>query len=642
VPRIVLEPQADLGLASDIDHQEEVLAVVLAHRAAEYDDALLDERVHEGRMFVPAGLLPRRAGTVPGRSLRARDQVVVGHVPIVRCRPLVLAPGTGFNLRVGRPGQVVSALGAAVRNENVRRVELAWGAAIAAEWAHFVALGIFAYDYGGASAVGVAGLIRLLPAAVVAPFAASLGDRFQRERFLLGLTFVGSAALIGSAAAFFTDHELLVFGFAALIGLTATLVRPALQALLPSLARTPEELIAANGATSTIESLGTLAGPLFAGVLVSLADVGVVFSAGAAALLAAVLLLARVRVEGRIELAAASDASAARRMLTAGLQSIVAASSPRLLVGLVVAQAFVRGCLNVLIVVAAFRVLDAGAGAVGYMTAAIGVGGLAGAVGAMTLQGRRLAVPFGLALVFWGVPIALIAPRPELAAALFLLAIVGAANSVEDVAVFTLLQRIVPDEILTRALGVVWGGAMGAVALGSIAAPAIVEGIGPRPAFAVVGSILPLLTLFAYRRLVSIDESIEPVAELDLLERVPMFAPLSVATKERVAASLAPRSVRAGELVIRAGDHGDCFYIVGEGEFEIVAGDFHTTARRADYFGEIALLRDVPRTATVTAIVDSQLFALQRNDFLAALTGHSLAHAAGKEVAEARLRRASA
>ena len=529
------------------------------------------------------------------------------------------------------------ALAGAVRNENVRRVELAWGAAIAAEWAHFVALGVFAYDHGGTSAVGVAGLVRLLPAAVVAPFAASLGDRFRRERFLLAMTLLGATALAGSAAAFFADQRILVFGFAAVLGLASTLFRPALQALLPSLARTPEELIAANGATSTVESLGTLLGPLLAGILVSLADVGVVFAVGAAALLVAATLLSRVRVEGRIELAA--GAGDARRLVLTGVRSIWRASGAPVLVGLLAAQGFVRGCLNVLIVVAAFRVFHTGAGAVGYMTAAMGVGGLIGAVGAMTLGGRRLAVPFGLALVFWGVPIALIAPRPELAAALVLLAIVGAANSVEDVSVFTLLQRIIPDQILTGVLGVVWGLGMGAVALGSIAAPAVVKGIGPRPAFAVVGSILPLLTLLAYRRLVMIDQSIAPVPELELIERVPMFAPLSVAAKERVAANLVPRSVQAGELVIRAGDSGDCFYIVGDGEFDIDVNGRHSTAGEADYFGEIALLRDVPRTATVKALVDSHLFALQREDFLAAVTGHSVAHAAGHAVAEARLRR---
>jgi MFS family permease len=542
---------------------------------------------------------------------------------------------------VVRPGQLLAALGTTVRNPDIRRVELAWGAAITAEWAHFVALGVFAYEQGGAAAVGIAGLVRLMPAAIVAPFAASLGDRFRRERFLLAMTLVGSLALGGSAAAAFAHSEVLVFAFAALVGLASTLLRPTLQALLPSLARTPNELIASNGATSTIESLGTLLGPLLAGVLVSLADVGLVFAVGAGALLLAAAPLSRVRVEGVIHVAAAADEGGARRVLTAGFRTVLRAPRPRLVVALMVAQTFVRGCLNVLIVVAAFQVLHAGGEAVGYMTAAIGVGGLIGAVGAMTLGGRRLAVAFGLALVCWGAPIALIAPWPDLAPAILLLAIVGAANSVEDVAVFTLLQRIVPDEILTRVLGIVWALAMGGVALGSIAAPALVEGIGPRPAFIVIGSILPLLALVTYRRLAEIDRAVAPVPELELIERVPMFAPLSVAAKERVAANLVPLSVDAGELVIRAGDSGDCFYIVGDGELDISAEGLHRTAHRADYFGEIALLRDVPRTATVKAIVDTELYALQRNDFLAAVTGVAAAHAAGHAVAEERLGRSA-
>jgi MFS family permease len=536
---------------------------------------------------------------------------------------------------VVKPGQVLTALRAAVRNPDVRRAELAWGAAIAAEWAHFVALGVFAYEEGGAAAVGIAGLVRLAPAAVLAPFAASLGDRFPRERFLLAMTLIGSIALSCSAVAAFADVAVLVYAFAALLGLTTTLIRPTLHALLPSLARTPEELIAANGATSTIESLGTLVGPLLAGVLVAVADAGLVFTVGAAVLFVAAAPLTRLRVEGRLEPAPVGESL--QRLLAAGFRAIVEAPRARLVTAMIIAQTFVRGCLNVLIVVVAFDVLDAGGGAVGYMTAAIGVGGLLGAIGAMALQGRRLAVPFGFALVFWGAPIVLIAPWPELAVAVLLLAVVGAANSVEDVAAFTLLQRIVPDEILTRVLGVVWSLAMGGVALGSIAAPLLVDAVGARPAFVVVGAILPLLTVITYRRLVDIDRTVGPAPELELIDQVPMFAPLSIAAKERVAGKVTPLSVAAGEVVIRAGEVGDRFYIVVEGELEISAEGLNRTAHRADYFGEIALLRDVPRTATVTALVDSKLYSLQREDFLAAVTGVEAAHAAGEAVVEERL-----
>jgi hypothetical protein len=178
---------------------------------------------------------------------------------------------------------------------------------------------------------------------------------------------------------------------------------------------------------------------------------------------------------------------------------------------------------------------------------------------------------------------------------------------------------------------------MGAVALGSVVAPGVVAVVGPRAAFVVVGSILPLLTLATYKRLVAIDGTTAPAPELGLVDRVPMFAPLCVAAKECVAASLTPMSIAAGEVVVRAGDHGDRFYIVSDGALDIDADGVHATAREADYFGEIALLHDVPRTATVTAAVDSHLYALQRDAFLAAVTGHSAAHAAGQAVALARL-----
>ena len=539
---------------------------------------------------------------------------------------------------MARPWQAVSVLGALARNRNLRRVELAWGASIAAEWTHFVALGVFAYSAGGASAVGIAGLVRMLPAALLAPFASTLGDRFRRERFLVAVAFAGSAALGGSAAAFFFSRsELIVFALAGVVGVTSTLFRPALQATLPSLARTPEELIAANGATSTLESLGTLLGPLAAGVLVSVANAGVVFLVASGALLVAAGLLQGVLVEGRIQVSAPAGTHRPLELVAAGFRIVASAPKTRLLVVLTTAQSFIRGCLNVLIVVGVFRLLGSGAGAVGYLTAAVGVGGLVGAFGALSLKGRRLAVPFGVSLVFWGLPIILVAAWPHLAAAVVLLAVVGAANSVEDVAVFTLFQRIVPDVVLTRVLGIVWGLAMGAIAIGSVAATGIVALVGSRAAFVVVGAILPLTVLIVWRQLVRIDrEVLPPVDELAIVEGVPMFAPLSIAAKEHMASRLVEVPVTAGEVVIRTGETGDRFYMVADGTLEVTNG-VRAEARRGDFFGELALLRDIPRTATVIASTRSRLYALERDDFLAAVTGHSAVRAAGEALVEERL-----
>jgi MFS family permease len=532
------------------------------------------------------------------------------------------------------PANAAAALRTVMRNPSLRKVELAWGAAIAAEWAHFVALGVFAYAEGGTAAVGIAGLVRLLPAAIVAPLASSLGDRFRRERFLVVTALIGGLALAGSAVAFFAGpSEPAVYALAAVVGISSTLFRPGMQAILPSLARTPEELIASNGATSTIESLGTLAGPLLAGVLVATADPGVVFAVAGGALLAAAALLAPLRVEGVIQPTAAGDA---RELVLGGFRAVTRSPGPRLIAGLMAAQGFVRGCLNVLIVVAVFQVLHTSEGAVGYLTAALGVGGLIGALGAVTLEGRRLAEPLGIALVFWGLPIALVGPKPYLPAALLLLAVVGAANSVEDVAGFTLLQRIVPDDVLSRVLGVVWGLVMAAVALGSIVAPLVVDALGPRAAFAVVGAILPLVTILVWRRLATIDHEVAAPPELGLVDGVPLFEPLSVVAKEHVASRLTRVDVAPGEVVVRAGEPGDRFYVVADGELEIVNG-VHESAHRGDFFGEIALIRDVPRTATVRATAPTQLYALEREDFLAAVTGHSAVRAAGDTVVEQRL-----
>ena len=256
-------------------------------------------------------------------------------------------------------------------------------------------------------------------------------------------------------------------------------------------------------------------------MLVAFADVGAVFAASAVALLVSAALLARVSVPGQVS----APGSAARVEVWQGFREIGEVPRARLLVGLIASQTFVRGCLNVLIVVIAYQVLDRGATGVGYLTAAIGAGGLVGALGAVSLRGERLAPPFAWALVFWGVPIMLIAPLPYPVAVIGLLAVIGAANSVVDVSGFTLLQRTVPDEVLTRVLGVTWGLAMGAAAIGSFVAPAVLDLIGLKPAFLVVGAILPVLVL-AHLSPADRDRlEVAPASQLALIESVARLRP---------------------------------------------------------------------------------------------------------------------
>jgi len=199
------------------------------------------------------------------------------------------------------------------------------------------------------------------------------------------------------------------------------------------------------------------------------------------------------------------------------------------------------------------------------------------------------------------------------------------------------LQRAIRDDALSGVLGLVWGAAMGALALGSIATPILVRELGARTAFVLVGVLLPVLTIAGFRRMKALDDMAAPNRQQLLVDGVPMFEPLSLAAKERLATKLVPLDVQAGTAIIRAGDVGDRFYLVDSGTVRIGLENGERQSGPGDYFGEIALMRDVPRTATVTAATATRLYALERADFLAAVTGHALAEAAAHDIADARL-----
>lgn len=531
---------------------------------------------------------------------------------------------------------LIAQFGTVARNRNLRRLELAYAASITSEWAFTVALAVFAYDRGGARAVGILGLIRMLPAALATPFTAALADRYERERALLAVSVLSGTALAASATLFYAGRSTAaIFAFAAAHAVVSTLCRPAVAALMPSLATSPQQLVAANGVSLTLEGLGTLIGPLIAGLLLATTDEGVVFSTGAVAYFASAFALAAIHVEGRLRF----GHHRAGDRLTDGFRLLAREPQPRLIVALFAAQTLVRGALNVLIVVIAFRLLDAGGGWVGILSAAVGAGTLLGGFGSMAFAGRRLAVPFGFGLVLWGVPIALVAAAPHKVAALLLLAVVGIGNAIEDVTGETLLQRIVSDDLLGRVLGVMFGAATAGMGIGAIAAPGLISWLGDRGALLATGAFLPALVLLSWRALRRIDASAAaPVQELALLDAVPMFAPLAVAAKEQLALSLIPVMVPAGRQIIAEGEAGDRFYIVADGHARVTQRGLRLgELGRGDSFGEIALLRDIPRTATVTAEDEVQLYALERADFIDAATGHAAGREAGEQIVRERL-----
>lgn len=548
----------------------------------------------------------------------------------------MLPPVDGVGERLRRSLGAVRAIGA---NRDLRRVQLAAVGSVLGNGAYLVGLLVFAYAAGGAAAVGLVTVLRMLPAALAAPLTSVLADRWPRRTVMIA-SDVARAVLMALVALVVQQDgpAWAVYALITVFAVTATAFRPAQAALLPVLARTPEELTAANVAASAITSVGTIVGPALGAAVLAVSSVSTLFAFNALTFVWSALVLLGVGEPER-----AGQLRRARnpfgREALAGFGALTGDRNMRFLSTLYVAQTIVGGALGVVATVTAFDLLDGGDSEVGLLYTAVGVGGLVGGAVALALVGRRrLAGDFGLGLVFFGA-LALVPVVPELAPALVLFGAVGVGNTLVDVAATTLLQRSVADDVLARAFGTLQSLLFAALGVGALLAPLLVETLGATSALVALGAVLPLLALVSLPRLRAIDaRGAEPTRELELLLASPLFAPLPPRTLEQLAAALEPVDAPAGTVVVRAGDHGDRYYLVDEGRVRVepVAAE-GTTLGPGEGFGEIALLRDVPRTATVTALEDCRLHALERDDFLAAVTGSAPSLAAAHEVITTRL-----
>jgi MFS family permease len=538
-----------------------------------------------------------------------------------------------------RLAESLAALRDVFRNRDLRRLELAAVGAVAGRWSYLVGLAVYAYGSGGAAAVGLIGLLRMVPSALAAPFTSLLGDRLQRVRVMLVSDLVRAAALIVAATVAVSGGPSgVVYAMAVIVSVTGTAFRPAQAALVPALARNPEELTAANVASSAIESIGAFAGPAIGGLILALWSPGAVFGATAATFLWSALMISGVNAPPQEE-RATEDAAGIVEEVLGGVRAIAGDSRLRLLVGLFGAQTFVAGALDVLIVVTALRILHIGQSGVGLLESALGIGGLAGAAVALALVGRRrLAADFGLGIVLWGAPLAVLGAWPTTVGAAVLLAIVGAGNTVTDVAGFTLLQRVVDDRVLARAFGALDSVFLITLGVGAAIAPVFVSVFGPRGALVAAGLLLPVLAALSWPRLRRIDAAAAPPQDLDLLQGVPLFAPLPAPVLEHLASTLRHEQFQAGDAIVRQGDVAGAFYVLKEGEVDVaVDGRPAATLGPTDCFGEIALLREARRTATVTARTEVEALVLDGDDFVAAVSGHPPSADAAEEVIAARL-----
>jgi MFS family permease len=531
-------------------------------------------------------------------------------------------------------------LGVNFSNPGLRRVQLAWVSTMVGQWAYYIALAVYAYDVGGAVAVGLIGLIRTIPAAVSAPFTSLLSDRYPRERVMLVAQVGRLATLVASAAALAGDAPAwVIFAGAGVMTVLGTAIKPAQAAMLPSLASTPEELTAANVTFSSLESVSLFTGPALGGLLLAVTDESVVFlvAAGGAAL--AALLVARVTSEAAAR-PREQRAEPFLAELSAGYRTIASEPGLRVVAGLWVAHWLVAGAVHVLLVAAALELLDLGESGVGFLSAAIGVGGTVGIFVALAfVTGERLAINFAAGLLIRGSALALVGVWPEPAVAFALLFINGIGNTIIDSSGSTLLQRMVRDEVRARVFGALQGVLILGLGIGTIATPLVIELAGVRAAFIITGSLLAGVTLLAARSLARMRPPAPvPQETLDLLRSMPIFAPLTPAAFDYLAGRMKAVKQPAGAVVFRQGEPGDRYYVLETGEVEVsVDGTVASTLGRGEGFGEIALVRDIPRTATVTAKTDVTLQALDRDDFIAAVSGHPASAQAADTVIADRL-----
>lgn len=567
------------------------------------------------------------------------------------------------------------------RNPGLARVNLALGGSETGDWAYGVAVSIYAYLEGGATTVGILGVVRFVSAAIASPITSTLADRGDRKRIMVRADVIRFVLVAVATLVVAVDGPALaVYAAAVLATLTSTAFRPAQASIIPQLARHPDELTAANVASSTIESLASFLGPAVAGVLLAVAGLEVVFAFNAVTFLWSALVLTRLEVpeadaeegtgagtappEPTPALVGAAEAGdllvepgvavdlepvaavladetepAKESLLTEasqGFRTIWRSPDLRVVVGVYSAQTVVAGASLVFTVAVALDLLGLGESSVGVLDASLGVGGMVGAFVALILAQRgSLARDFGFGVFAWAAPLLLVAAVPELWAALVAMALIGVANAIVDVNAFTVLQRLVPDEVMGRVFGAMESALIGAMAIGSLAMPLLIVTVGLRPGLVIVGGVVCLLAVTAMPRLRHVDAVALAPAGLDTLRSLSMLAPLPPRVLERLARSSEVHRFAPGTTIFAEGDDGDRFYVIEEGEVAVsIGGEEVSRLVAGGCFGEIALLRDVPRTATVRAVTDVGCRSLSQDVFVPAVTGHGGARAQAEQVVD--------
>jgi CRP-like cAMP-binding protein len=504
-------------------------------------------------------------------------------------------------------------------------------------WAYNVALLAYVFDRTGSLGwVGAAGLGRFVPALLFSTYGGVVAERYERVRVMVSsdlLCLMFQAALCVAAA--LTAPAWLAILLAALTSVANVVYNPAVAAMLPELAG-EDDLVAANALNGTIENLVVVVGPAIGAGLLAVGSASLAFGVNAASFGVSALLVARLQARSRpVDVTEGATAGVWKQMAV-GVQAIFSSGAARVLVMFSVLASFVYGTDTVLLVGVSDAQLGTGPKGFGYLLAGLGVGGILMALAVDRLaSSRRLALIITGGLAVYCLPTALLVAVHSPGVAFVLEIVRGAGTLVVDVLAITALQRAVSDEVIARVFGVFFALVLGAISLGTIVTPPIVNGPGLHTALYIMGFVPLAIGLLGFPSLVRIDRDAagrldELAPRIALLEQLGIFASANRAVLERLAAACTPLSAGAGDVIVREGARADALYVIVSGRVDVKSrgeGDVEEHIRVMEpgtYFGEIGLLERIPRTATVTALEDVELYRIEGEAFLDALSTGSV------------------
>jgi len=538
-------------------------------------------------------------------------------------------------------------------NPNLRRLQLAFTGSLIGNWAYSTAVSVWAYGVGGAKAVGIFIAIRMALMAFATPFVSTLADRYPRKRvMILSDAYCAVTILIATLCLYAGTPPWPIFVLAVMTSFGGSAFRASQGAITPQLANTPDELTASNGTSSTLESLAIFVGPAIGAGLLTIADVEVVFLLNVASFGWSMFMVSGIRVHQEPTRASeATDDKTGEKTekeaegflseISAGFRTIWGDKDLLLTVIEGSAQTVIAGATAVFPLVMAVEILHTGAKGVGLLDSASGLAAIFGGIVAIARASKhKLGEDLIVGVFLWSFPLVLVTIWPSPVTAFAVMAFLGFANPLVDVNVFTVIQRLTPDAVLGRVFGAFETCLIGTMALGSAITPLMLHLWGLRTTMAVLGVAIGAIAVAGYPRMRGMDHRLKAPAGLPRLQAIPMFGPLSPITLDALARALDRVQFAAGDVVVREGDESDRFYVIESGTVRVTAADGHLLRVEGpgEYFGEIGLLRDVPRTATITAADDLVLLALDRDEFLDAVTGQGEARRLAEEVVLRRLR----